>query len=79
MGDYVGDITPHAKNHGDRPSGASLQLGEMSLSRDFLVFFLFSFFPFFVTRFLLNSRAKTAEPIFTLFDLYDVIPGILHS
>jgi len=34
---------PHTKIHGDRaPVGASMQLVEISLSRDFLVYFLFS-------------------------------------
>jgi len=34
-GNYVGDITPHAKNQSDRPRGASRQICETSLSRGF--------------------------------------------
>jgi len=38
---------PHTKIHGDRaPVGASMQLVEISLSRDFLVYFLFSWHDF---------------------------------
>jgi len=33
MGDYVADITRHAKIHNDRPSRASQQMGEISLLR----------------------------------------------
>jgi len=33
MSDYVGDMTQQAKIQTDRPSGASRQMGEISLSR----------------------------------------------
>ena len=35
VGYYVGDTTQHAKIQSDRPSGASRQMGEISLSRGF--------------------------------------------
>ena len=38
VGDYVGDIIRHAIIQNDRPSEVSRQVGEMLLSRNFLVF-----------------------------------------
>jgi len=35
MGDYIDDMTLHAKTEIDRSNGASRQIGEISLSRSF--------------------------------------------
>jgi len=53
MGDYIGDITPHAK------IGASGQMGEISVPH--------GYFSSFVTEILLMPGAKTTA-IFRLFD-----------
>jgi len=59
MGDYVGDITPHAKFKMIAPLGASWYMGEISLSRGFL---------FFVTRNFAHARRQNHTANFTLFD-----------
>jgi len=35
--DYVGDVSPHDKIQSNRPSGASRHMGEISLTRGFLM------------------------------------------
>ena len=37
MRDYVGDVSPHDKIQSNRPSGASRHMGEISLTRGFLM------------------------------------------
>jgi len=59
MGDYVSDITPHAKFKMITPLGASWHMGEISLSRGFY---------FFVTCNLAHARRQNHTTSFTLFD-----------
>jgi len=54
MGDYIGDITPHAK------IGASGQMGEISVPH--------GYFSSFVTEIFSHAWSQKTQPFFRLFD-----------
>jgi len=60
MGDYVGDVTPHANNQSDRPTG-DFPANKWIVTLEWILMFC-------DPHILRISLDQAAEPIFTLFD-----------